>query len=221
MSKRKEAEREIIKWIDRLDPSKENSSRYAKMFAKMSDKEFHEFMVSLKEKKEVLFVYVPNMKIQLSLENLREVSHDLNIEMFERLRLYDAATDTTYLTPNKYLVLDATVRRMSQYLDHKLQVPNGDSHIDILTGQVVKPDKGAGISQVEIQALGARDLKQTIREIIKYRGGDISAGAQYRRELEETGETSIANETGSVARSGAILDVLFSGMHIESNATGI
>ena len=101
-----------------------------------------------------------------------------------------------------------------------MSIPEGDSKIDILSGQVIKPDKGAGISQVEIQALYARNLSSIITEMLKYRGGDVVALAEFKRELEEQGRTTIGRDTGSVSRSVVTVNNLLIGMHIESNITG-
>lgn len=55
----------------------------------------------------------------------------------------------------------------------------------------------------------------------KFRGGDVVAFGEFKRELEEHGSATIAQDTGSVARSAVTLDVLYSGMHIEANASGM
>ena len=91
----------------------------------------------------------------------------------------------------------------------------------MLSGQVVKPDQAGTISQIEVQTLFSRGLTKTIRELIKFRGGDVVAFGEFKRELEEQGSSSIDVETGSVARSAVTMDVLFSGMHLESNISGV
>ena len=55
---------------------------------------------------------------------------------------------------------------------------------------------------------------------MKYRGGDVTAFAEYKRQLEEQGSTNISQETGSVPRSAVVLDSLFEGIMIQSNASG-
>lgn len=219
--KRKAVEAYILKSLSKIDTSGKNAEQYRKKFEAMSDAQFHQFMLQLKEHKTVLVLYEANMVDKLSIDNLKEVAKDFGIELFERLRIWDEPTQTYYLTPNKYMIVQLPVRRMSQFVDHKLSVAEGDTKIDLLTGQVVKPDKAGSISQVEIQTLYARGLEKTILEILKYRGGDVVALAEYRRELEEQGRTSIDRDTGSVVRSAVILDVFLSGMHIESNASGV
>ena len=219
--KRKQTQEYIIANMKKADPSGKNAERYTKLFASMSDKDFHEYMLRLKNKQDVLVVYSANMVDKINLRNLLTLAKELGVELFERIRLWDEPTQSYYLSPNKYCILQMVVRRMSQFVDHKLAVADGDSRIDLLTGQVAKPDKAGSISQVEIQTLYAKGLENTILELIKYRGGDVTAFAEFKRELEETGKTTIARETGSVVRSAVVLDVLLSGMHIEANASGL
>lgn len=219
--KRKKAQDFILKHISAVDPSGKNTERYKKKFAAMSDKEFDDYMWALREKNEVIYFYAANMVDTIKIPDLIAAAKGLGIKLFERIRMWDEPTQSYYLTPHEYFIIKIPVRRMSQFVDHKLSVGEGDKKIDLLSGQVVKPDKGNSLSQVEIQALYARGLEHTIKEMIKFRGGDVVAFAEYKRELEETGTTTIDKETGSVVRSAVILDVLMSGMHIESNASGV
>lgn len=216
--KRKQAQDYICSKIDLLDPTKRESKRYRDMFAKMSDKEFDEFMCDLRDGKEVLYIYSVNAKDKVDIDIYKKAALEMGVKIAERIRMWDPVTESYYLTPNEYVVLEVPIRRMSQFQDHKLSVPEGDSKIDILTGQVVAQDKAGSISRVEAQTLYAKNLNNVIVELTKYRGGDINAFADYKRELEETGHTSISKETNSVPRSAVILDVFLSGMHINSNA---
>lgn len=218
---RKKVEDHIINNIKDIDPTGKNTKRYKDFFQSLSDKEFDEWMKNIRDKKEVLTYYNAPLDKSVKVEQLLAVAKRLNIELYTRLKLWDTVTQSYYLTPHKYIVLRLPVRRMSQFVDHKLSVPEGDSKIDLLTGQVIKPDKGSSLSQVEVQALYARGLENTILELIKYRGGDVVAFGDYKRELEETGKTSIGKDTGSVVRSAVILQVLLSGLHISSNVSGV
>lgn len=217
---RKKAEAYILEKLAPIDKSGLSVKRYKEMFEKMNDAQFDKFMTDLKEGKEVLYVYYANMKNKISVAELRDYAKKLGVKLFERIRMWDEPTQSYYLTPNEYCVLQLPIRRMSQFIDHKMSVPEGDRKIDILSGQVVKPDKGAGISQVEIQSLYARNLNSTIVEMLKYRGGDVVAMAEYKRELEEQGKTTIGRDTGSVARSVITMNNLLIGMHIESDIAG-
>lgn len=219
-SKRKSVEDYIFKYLDKLDKSGMNRKRYTSMFSKMSDADFDTWMKNIRDGKDCLVYWTPAMKVKPTIKDLVVVARELNIKLFHRLKLWDAPTQSYYLTPKEYIVLELPCRRMSQYVDHKLSVPEGDSKIDLLSGQPMKPDQAGSISQTEVQALYARGLTSTIKELLKYRGGDVNAYAEYKRELEEQGSTTIARDTGSVPRSAVVLDSLFEGIMIQSNAAG-
>lgn len=216
--KRKKVQDFILAHIKMLDPDGDNAVRYTKFFEALTDAQFDDYMKDLKDNRDQIYIFVPPLKTVLKMENILKVNDALGMDLFERVWLKDTATGNTYLTPQKYLILELPIRRFRQYLQHKLSVPDDDKKIDLLSGQVVKPDKAASLSYVEMQTLAARDLHHTIAELAKYRGGDIHAYADFRRQLEENGTANVSLDgTGSMARSTVILDVFLSGMHIDSN----
>lgn len=219
--KRKKVQDYIIAQFRKIDKTGRESKRMEDFFAKLNDQQFHQYMCDLRDKKDALYFYHANVVDETNLDNYKAVAKDVGIELFEYIRMWDVATSSYYVTPFKYMILDIPVRRVSQFQDHKLSVAEGDSKIDLLTGQVVKPDKAGSINNVEVQNLYANGLDNTIIELIKYRGGDVTAFAEYKRELEETGRASVGRDTRSVPRSAVTLDVFMSGMHIESNASGV
>jgi hypothetical protein len=175
-------------------------------------------MEGMKEGRIKLILYVPNLKLNLKMKNIFEVSHDLNMELFERVRLWDSTTNRYYLTPQKYPILLLPVRRLKQYLMDKISVSESDTKIDSFTGQVVKPDKGSSISSVEMQTILSKGLKTSISELIRVRGGDLGAYAAFKSQLEEIGSVSL-NEIpdDSRARSSVILSTYLKAMHIDNN----
>ena len=64
-------------------------------------------------------------------------------------------------------------------------------------------------------------FKNTLRELNKFRGGDLVAFAEYKREIEETGRTIVDRDTGTKVRSAITVDLYYSGIHIESNVSGL
>lgn len=218
--KRAEIQKYLIKYFQKIEASGKNAVKLQTMFDTMTDKDFDQWMQDLKNHEDMLQLEVPPLVTKIRMDDLLAVAKELAIPIFTRLKLWDEPTQSYYLTPKKYAVLSLPIRRMAQFVDHKLAVPDSDSKIDHLTGQVMKPDHANSLSQIEVQSLYARGLKSTILELIKYRGGDVSAFAEYKRELEEQGQTTIAKDTGSINRAAVVLDVYFSGMHILSNAAG-
>lgn len=219
--KRKRTEAYILEHMSHIDKTGANTKYYQQLFEKMSDADFDQWMRWLKNNDTVLVAYFPNMKSKITIPDLLEECKRLGIKLFTRLKLWDEVTQSYYITPKEYMMLQLPVRRMSQFIDHKLTVPESDQRIDLLSGQVMKPDQASSLSQVEVQTLYARGLTNSILELIKYRGGDLTAMSDYKRELEEQGQTSVAKDTGSIVRSAVILDVLLSGVHIESNISGL
>lgn len=217
--KRKAVEDKIIKYISAINES--NAKKYKDMFASMDDKAFDGWMRDLRNKDTVLDIEIPNMIEKVNIDDLIKVSEQLGIELFTRLKLWDVPTQTYYRTTKKYLMLQLPMVAMAQTVDHKLSVPESDSKIDHLSGQVMKPDQANSISQVEVQSLYARGLQSTILELIKYRGGDVSAYAEYKRSAEELGMCMLKADSNSITRSVVVLDVFFAGMQLSSNASGI
>lgn len=217
--KRKAVEDKIIKYISAINKS--NAEKYKDMFTSMDDKAFDGWMRDLRNKDTVLDIEIPNMIEKVDIDDLIKVSEQLGIELFTRLKLWDVPTQTYYRTTKKYLMLQLPMVAMAQTVDHKLSVPESDSKIDHLSGQVMKPDQANSISQVEVQSLYARGLQSTILELIKYRGGDVSAYAEYKRSAEELGMCMLKADSNSITRSVVVLDVFFAGMQLSSNASGI
>ena len=220
-TKRKSVQDKIYKVMNQLDPSGKNKKIYENMFTKMSDKDFDDYMKRIRSGEDVLHLYAANLVDDLPVAHVTNVAKANNVKIFERIRMYDVVNDCYYYTPKEYAVLQLPIRRMVQFADHKLTVAEGDSRVDILTGQVVKPDAGARISEPESRILHAFGFKNTLRELNKFRGGDVVAFAEYKRELEETGMTTVDRDTGTKVRSAVAVDVYYSGIHIESNASGL
>jgi hypothetical protein len=216
--KRKKAEARILDVIDKLDPSKYNGDRYRKLFKLMTDDDFTRYMQDIRDKKRKLAFYVPNMKIHIRMEDILAVAKELGVKFFERLRLWDNVTKRYYLTPQEYLVLKLPVRRLKQYLESKMSIPESDSHLDLFSGQVIKPDKGSSISLVELQTMLSKNLDNPITELSNLRGGNTPGYAAMKGQLEENGLANISSiDTNSRVRSVVVTNAYFTAMALQSN----
>lgn len=216
--RRKKTEELILKHIAMIDPDGSNTKRYQDLFADMSDDDFHVFMESIRLGEEQLYIYLPNLTKPMSMADIQKAAASLGVNWVERIWMTDTVTGQPFLTPKAYLRLQVPVRRVAQYQDHKMSVAEGDTHIDLLSGQMTKPDAAASISLVEMQTLAARGLDYTVAELIKYRGGDIKAYAHMKQEIEEMGMANITLEdTGTRARSVTTLNSYLRAMHLKSN----
>ena len=188
--KRVKIERMILDTVKLMEPGGTNYERYKQLFASMDDKAFTKFITEIKEGKRKLTFLAPNMKVVLKQKDLVNAADTLGAEIFSRITYEDPVTGITYTTPQECIVLNLPVRRTRQFLQHGLSVPEGDSRIDSLTGQVMKPDQASKFSFVELQLLRGRGMSATIKEFMKIRGGDIPAYSSYKQQLEETGTFS-------------------------------
>lgn len=194
----------------------------------MSDSEFDAFVRSMakpeteegRATQEILPFYSPNLKDpRVTMESLMAVAEKIGHPFFEQLWLTDPQTGLTFLTPQKYLVLDMTVRRQAQMLTKKSSIPENNRHVDEMSGQVTGKSKGSKISFPELQAQLAQGLENTLVEEIKVRGGDRTAQVEFDRQLIETGEASIEDVTegGGVTNSTSTVAILYRGMMIDNN----
>lgn len=210
----------LKKKLDPIDPGGVNYNKYEKLFTDMNEKQFDQFMINMRDGKWEFHITVPNMGPKFSLHQILEAADGVGLKIFHRIWLTDPSTGKKYLSRSEYPVLKLPIRRMQQFLDKKLSVPDNDKSIDGLTGQVSGDDKAASITGPEIQALHSRGLKQVLNELVTVRGGDIANYGEARRQMEEQGSVSLGSlDSTSISRTAKITEIFLQCMHIESNLT--
>lgn len=229
MASRQEVTAFIVGAIAEIIPGDTyNSDLTKKRLDAMSDEEFDEYIRALAKPtteegiatQEILPFYSPNLKDpRITMPNLLKVADMIGFEFFEQLWLTDPQTGRVFLTPQKYLVIDMTVRRQAQMLTKKSSIPENSRHVDEMSGQVTGKSKGSKISFPELQAQLAQGLEHTLIEEIKVRGGDRAAQVEFDRQLIEHGEASIVDVTagGGVTTSTSTVGKLFRGMMIDTD----
>lgn len=216
--KRLKIERMILDTVKLMEPGGTNYELYKQKFASMDDKAFEKFMTEIKDGKRKLPFMMPNMKVVLQQKDLVKAADACGAEIFSKITYEDPVTGITYTTPHECIVLNLPVRRTRQFLQHGLSVPEGDSRVDSLTGQVMKPDQASKFSFVEMQLLRGRGMDATIREFMKIRGGDLDAYASYKQQLEETGTFSQESlNPNSMPRTVMVLHTALRCMGIGNN----
>ena len=216
--KRKKITQLICKVIDTIDVSKQNGDRYRQFLSDMSKPAFTKYMNYIKEGKVQIYIVAPNLEIVLDTRNLLKAAKIMNTTLFSKLYIKDQETGKTFLTNEKYPILQLPIRRMEQFLDNKLKVPNDDKSIDGLTGQVSGADSKSSLSAQESRVIHARGLDKSLLELLKIRGGDVATYGEFRRQLEETGSCDTDN-ISSVTRvkSGHSMHAFLIGMHIDND----
>jgi len=218
--KREAAEKYIIKHIGLLTHNDQrNMNLYIDLFKGMSDKQFHEFMMKLRDKKITLSVIVPNGGgVKVTVANNFKIAKKIGLEFFQRLKVSANGDIPAYTTPNKYLVYYLPVRRAAQLLSKKISIPVNSSTIDALTGQVTGKSQSSKITLPETQILLGMDMDNTVSELLKIRGGDEGAARAASNLLYQNGSVSQAElvpyATG--VRSTKTLNAFFNAMHIKT-----
>ena len=190
--KRAAVESLILKYIDKIVTGKENTKLYQDLFASMNDKQFDEFMHKLKNKQATLSIIVPNgdNRFKVTVENNIKLGKELGYEFFQHLNFSKTENKPAYKTPNKFMVIKLPVRRAAQLLTKKISIPSDAQHIDALTGQVTGSSAGAKLTNPELQVLLGLGLKDSLKEMVKLRGGDLGAGRAMDLMLFKHGSAS-------------------------------
>lgn len=217
MSNRKKVEAFIVKAVEEILPKGGNKAYYTERFEAMSDKAFDTFMRYLRDGGR-LHITVPNAIGEgLQIERNLALLDKYKRKVFHHIELSDGEGNR-YLTPIPYMVIDIPLRRQEQSLTKKISVAEDNKRIDDLTGQATGASKGSRISFPQVQMLYAQGAEQSIREFIKFRGGDEEAYRLMEQMIAETGEVDMdaIPDTGEV-RSISTLRTFLKGMHLNNN----
>lgn len=218
MADRKKIEEYILSYIKMVFGEDANYTFYKDIFASLDDEGFNSLMERLRDKKTILQLTNPNVSgVKLKIKTIIKACHSLGIPMNQRLKIYDEQLDRYTMTPIDYPVLSLPVRRQIQTLEEKLSTSADDKTIDELTGQPVGRSKGSRFSFVQMHAAKARNLDESIVELIKVRGGDEQAYAEATRQIDSTGSFSLEQVAGGNTQVTSMRNMitLFRAMHIE------
>lgn len=208
----------VCSMLDYIDESGHNTELFKSQVGSMSDKDFAKYMQLLKEGKVQLNVEMPNLKSKFDMHRLYAAAKKLGVKIFVRLKKIEPISGKTILTEHEYPVLSLPIRRTQQIIEKKMSLPEGDRTLDALTGQVTGPDQAAALSKEEIQILYNRGLTNTLREMLQVRGGNPELWAEFKQQIEETGEADIdLNSIDVHTRVSQMTGVLLKSMHIDSN----
>lgn len=217
---RKKAEAFIFDFIKKFDPSGYNTEQYKKIFAKMSDKQFDDYMKGIRDGSKGLVAFKPMYKAKdITVENNFKIAEDYGLKFFERLVHTNTPEGVDFTTPIEYLVLTLPYRRQSQTLVKKVSIPDDNKVIDSLTYQPTGSSKGSKISYPELQVMMGMGLDHSITELIRFRGGDKSGFNAYNAMFARYGEANLKTleNFSSGVESTKTLKSFLLGMHISAN----
>ena len=213
---RKKITDRILKTLLLMEPEGSNRDLYKDKFSKMSDKEFETYIKSIKDKKQKINIYIPNIKTTLSVDDLLKAGDDLNIKFFKKIKLFDEISKRYIELPNEYLNIKVFIKRVKQHLTNKMSVPSSDKKISNITEQVLKPDKSSNISQIELQTLLSKGLTDTAHEMFTIRGGNQERYNTIKNELFTSGVVHLG-KSNTRSEVTNVVNIMLKAMHVNSN----
>jgi len=221
MKNRKKTEEFILSYIKKLGRTDFNVNLYKDMFKSMKDKEFHDFMLRLKNKEFILPIIAPHDVgvVKIDLKNNIKLGKELGYNFFQRLLIGPTETDPKRKTKYSMLVHLAPLRRMKQTIAKGLSVSEHDKTRDSLTGQVSGVSKSSSISYPELQLLISMGMTNSINELLISRGGDDGSMRAEKQALLRYGNVSneFVSQYGTGVTSTKTLKSYFNGMHMKIN----
>lgn len=215
----------IIRLMGRLDPSGYHAKMYTELFEKMDDARFTRFMNGLVSGENPLTAYEPNFneEIQITTDNNVALASELGKELYQHIWITDPVTGDVNLTPRKHLVYETNICRQTQTLDHKISTAEDSSSINEMTGQVTGRSKASQCSGPEFMILNSQGLDQPIKELIKFRGGDLVSNRILTNQIIKEGGATMAGVPGAADRSAKsvqTLSIILNGMLFSNNFQG-
>lgn len=216
---RKEAEAEVLKYIQAIDASGQNTQLYRDKFSKMSDREFELMIDGLENGTERLCIVMPNFgTTKITVENNFRVADMLGYSFFQRICMPARDGLPAYLSPIPYPIFDLPLRRQAQLLEKKISIPQDNNSVDNLTGQVTGASKGSKISWPETEVIASMGLDKSLTELLTVRGGDAGAYNAMSALIQRHGYVNLHDiapyATG--VKSKKALNVLLNSMMLSS-----
>lgn len=208
---------QILEDTRAMDPSGRTTQFYQNAFDKMSEEQIEEFAKRMIRGEETVVVYRENgKKSPISRSDKFKLAKSWGLNIFERVWVDDRVNPVYLSKPRP--ILYCPTRRQAQILDDKKSLPVTSNVIDELTGQAAGDSKGSSLSNPELQVMMGFNLDMCVVELMKLRGGDITAFRAMNKSIDQTGGASIEAlmKLGSDAESTATLRSYLLGMHLNT-----
>lgn len=195
MSTRTELEKDILTFIDDMDPSGKNSQRMKNLFKSFkSDTEFYRYMKKFFNNDDMNFAiaYEP-LDNPVNSDFIHNLSKKYKIPLYEIVYkpYLNNDIDNPPATVYKMLVMDYPVKRLKQMVFKKNHTSISANKRDAKTGQVTGSDKTARITDVETYSLLVQEQYNAAREYYGPMSDDTSASYEMARIIQRDGEVSL------------------------------
>lgn len=221
-AKRNKMEKLIYDVFDALDPTKENTLKYKKMFKGMSDAQFNLFFKNFfNNDQSYLILDIVDYERTLTMDNIEEAANILGVPLFEYVCMpfIDNNTENPIMTKFKVPVGYIPIKRVQQMVRKKNTASVEISERSALTGQVTGKDKNARESDSENFALLTLDVDAPLREFLGPRADDMVMKNEMYSQATRKGYVSLDELPNELENKVTLqsLDVYLIGMGIKSD----
>lgn len=150
-----------------------NIELFTKYIDGLNDKELDDVVDRLERNEFVLPVFVPNGSKAIDYEHNIELIEKIGVGLHRRVAI--TRDGVTTMGPIPRLIMEVPIKKPLQLLEKKRSIPADQNSKNILTQQVTGASKSMSITSPEIPLMMANGQFFSIREGIKYRGGDLDA----------------------------------------------
>lgn len=220
LGNRKEAEDYFIKNISIITKDRRNAKLYKEIFSKLTDEQFHEMMMKIKEGRNLPAYSVNGLEENMvDYQTIKEYAKKNNIVLEQQLVMTDQDTGLEHITPETYITGIAEVRKQREMLIKNFKYAKNDLTTEDLTGQVIGDSKGSSLSKMEVGMLNASGHTLMAQELYNVKGGSEDGLDMYRKELMETGtaNTNTILNRSSVVKSLKTVHFLYRARGIDNN----
>lgn len=219
--KRKKFQDQWIDFIKEMGASANQIKMYQNRFAELSDDQFRKVVTELRANNETFPLLTFNMDTSddnITHEKVMEIGEKYGIVWHEKLVLTDPITGDTNITPNEYLIIEGSSRRLTQHVYKKRSTSENEYTVDRMSGQVTGDSKSSTMSKTELGIMAAKNLEKSALEAIKARGGDQDAWRNMIEQISLSGEVSIDPILDGDSRPTSLdtMNALLAGMMLRS-----
>ena len=196
--KRQKIEKLIKAAFIAMDPTGHNTAIWKEKFAKMSDKEFQEFMKLLRsDEEQIRYEYHEFGDDAPTLDNAINASKVIGFNLFQYCYLPHITEDDNVImrTPTKCLVGWINLKAVQQFVEKKNGSSTSINIRDPKTGQVTSDDKNASNSDMEacmvLAYMDGDKESAIIKELHGFRSDDFVAKAEAYASIQDKGYVSL------------------------------
>lgn len=179
----------IYKTFDALDKTRTNSEHYKKIFAKMNNDQFYQFIA-------LRFPYRFHTKpfeIEPDMDDISNACDVLKIPLLEKVHLpyLYQNKDGKSVTTKECLVIYIPIKKVKQFITKKNAMSVDISQRDMKTGLLTGHDKNGKTSDREMESLVVMGLERTMEEYARPKADAMKAKNIMYNIINNKGQVSL------------------------------